>query len=68
MFWKFQEIHEQLFLKDKEKLEALSETVQKIHDLKKASVRKIHAYYPKHQASIDIIRNISKMVSLTWEH
>ena len=42
MFWKFQKIHEQLLLKDIEKLEALSETVQKIHDLKKASVGKIH--------------------------
>ena len=53
MFWKFQKIHEQLFLKDKEKFEALSETVQKIYDLKKASVGKIHGgirrYYPKYQ-------------------
>ena len=37
MFWKFQKIHEQLFLKDKEKLKALSEAVQKMYDLKKAS-------------------------------
>ena len=53
MFWKFHKIHEQLFFKDKERLEALSETVQKNHDLKKASVGKIHSgirrYYPKHQ-------------------
>ena len=39
--------------KDKEKFEALSETVQKIYDLKKASVGKIHRgirrYYPKYQ-------------------
>ena len=42
MFRKFQKIHEQLLLKDIEKLEALPETVQKIYDLKKASVRKIH--------------------------
>ena len=52
MFWKFQKIHEQLFLKDKEKLEALPEMVQNIHDLKKASVGKIHSgirRYPKHQ-------------------
>ena len=53
MFWKFQKIHEQLLLKNIEKLEALSETVQKIYDLKKASVGKIHKgirrYYLKHQ-------------------
>ena len=36
-FWKFQKIHEQLLLKAVKKLEALSETIRKIHDLKKAS-------------------------------
>ena len=55
MFWKFQKIHEQLFLKDKEKFEALSETVQKVYDLKKASVGK------STEASVDIIQNINRM-------
>ena len=41
-FWKFQKTHEQLLLKDIKKPEALSETVQKMYDLKKASVGKIH--------------------------
>ena len=36
-FWKFQKIHEQLLLKAVKKLEALSEMIRKIHDLKKAS-------------------------------
>ena len=54
MFWKFQKIHEQPFLKDKERLqEAPSGTVQKIFDLKKESLGKIHSgirrCYPKHQ-------------------
>ena len=53
MFWKFQKIHERPFFKDKNKLEALSEMVKKIHDLKKAYVEKTHTgirkYYPKHQ-------------------
>ena len=49
MFSKSQKILEQLLLEDKGKLEALSETVQKIHNLKEASVGKIHRYYPKHQ-------------------
>ena len=52
-FWKFQKTHEQLLLKDIKKPEALSETVQKMYDLKKASVGKIHQgirrYYLKHQ-------------------
>ena len=42
MFWKFQKIHEQLLLKDIEKLETLPETVQEIYDLEKKSVGKIH--------------------------
>ena len=42
MFWKFQKIHEQLLFKDMEKLEALSEMVQKVYDLKKESLGKIH--------------------------
>ena len=36
-FRKFQKIHEQLLLKAVKMFEALSETIQKIHDLKKAS-------------------------------
>ena len=41
------------FFSDVEKFEALSETVQKIYDLKKASAEKIHKgirrYYLKNQ-------------------
>ena len=60
MFWKFKKIHEQPFLKDKEKLEELPETVQKIHDLKKASAGKFK------EPSVDIIQNINRMASPTW--
>ena len=52
-FGELQKIDEQLLLKEIEKLEALSEIVQKIYDLKKTSVAKIHRgicrYYQKHQ-------------------
>ena len=50
------------FLKLEHKLEALSETITKIHDLKKA-----YAGWIK-EASAPIIRNIDRVISSTWLH
>ena len=43
------EIHEQLYLEAEKKLEALSETILKIHDLKKESAGE------SREASVDVI-------------